>query len=27
MVEFLAAYHEENNDEVEPLDGDETIPL
>ena len=27
MVEFLAAYHEENNDEVEPLDGDETILL
>jgi hypothetical protein len=27
MVEFLAAYHEESNDEVEPLDGDETILL
>ncbi len=27
MVEFLAAYHEESTDEVEPLDGDETITL
>jgi len=27
MVEFLAAYHEESNDEVEPLDDDETIQL
>jgi len=27
MVEFLAAYHEENNNDIEPLDGDETILL
>ncbi|RLD03283.1 MAG: hypothetical protein DRI65_13200 [Chloroflexota bacterium] len=27
MVEFLAAYHEESNDEIEPLDDDETIQL
>lgn len=27
MVEFLAAYHEENTESNEPLDGDETIQL
>ena len=27
MVEFLAAYHEEQNDQPEPLDGDETQVL
>ncbi len=27
MVEFLAAYHEESNEEFEPLDGDETQKL
>ena len=27
MVEFLAAYHEESNNEIEPLDDDETIQL